>query len=363
MKKILIWFLGALVVLSSCAQIGEEPKDDNEKENLPVLGSQSSEETYRMITPYKTGAARGRITTQISNRVDIDELEVGLRRHSMDVFDPSEFYFQEGQYLSDDTIINWIAELNPARKDNWSEKKHRENPRVFSHVLEQNYLKRVGEKEVELAGISIGIALKSVYSFQAPLHGESFTEEIDMNRMMRKGYEVAQRVVDDIRELEGLSDIPIMIALYRESEPSSPIPGNYVARTIVTDKNTITNWETIDEEYILFPSEESENKHLEEHENVKRFGDKIAQYFPNYTGLTGSGFSTNKQLQTLSIEIPIELFGNSELTGFMQHVSDLVYDIFDNYYDIEIKVTSSNETIGHIYRKAGDESLQVYIYH
>src|SRR5699024_10609548 len=116
--------------------------------------------------------------------------------------------------------------------DDWDQQTHEDNPRIFSHVLEQNYLQPAeGEgNPVELAGVSIGIALKSVYRFEAPKHGDSYSYNIPMDEMLNRGYELADTIVERLREMEGLEEVPIFVALYREEGHSSPVPGNYVTK-------------------------------------------------------------------------------------------------------------------------------------
>ncbi|RDW15108.1 CamS family sex pheromone protein [Oceanobacillus chungangensis] len=367
MKKIIFWSLCTLLILSSCAPNMDEEEilqtGEINQETSIVPGIQLSEETYGIVTPYKTDVARGLITNQIMNHVDIDEIEEGLRRHSKEVFDSSDLYFQEGQYFTQETLLSWINDLNPERKDNWDEETHRKNPRILSYILEQNYLRKVEGNNFELAGISIGISLKSVYRFQAPKDGPDYNEEIEMEVMLEKGYEVAQTVVERMREIDGLSDIPIMIALYREEDHASPVPGNYVAKTNVpSGSNTIKDWESIDEEHILFPSPEGEEKYLEDYELLKSLENEISPYFPDYVGMIGNGFYANEELQKLTIEIPIEFYSDGELLGFMQHAYGQVQYIFDNNYDLEINITSSNQMVGLISRKAGAESPTVHIF-
>src|SRR5699024_3560424 len=120
-----------------------------------------------------------------------------------------------------------IDRLNPNIKDEDSEKSHRDNPRVFSHVLEQNYLKRNDDNSVDLAGVSVGISLKSVYRFEADGKGPYY-ENISTKRMLKYGKEIADEVLEEMREIEGLENVPIMIALFREEEQSSPVPGHFV---------------------------------------------------------------------------------------------------------------------------------------
>ncbi|MCF3944930.1 CamS family sex pheromone protein [Oceanobacillus alkalisoli] len=376
MKKLTVLLLCALLVLTSCApSLDDEDEvlqneEDTEVETSIVPGSRLGEETYRMILPYRTSEARGIITNQVANRVDIDEMEEGLRRHSVDVFDPEDYYFQEGRYLDESTVISWIDELNPDRPENltdWDKETNENNPRIFSHILEQNYLLRSGEEDdntVQVAGISIGIALKSVYRYQLEQGGDYFYYDVSMNEMLAKGYEIAETVVERLRESEDVPDVPILISLYREEAQNSPVPGNYVTKTLVpSGDNTIGNWEDIDEEYILFPSNKARSEYITDYENFNNFGNKIAEFFPNYVGAIGSGFYVDGELQRLTIEVPIEFYGKAEVIGFTQYAYDRVQDIFPNYYDLEINVTSSNNVESLIYRNAKEEQPTIHIYH
>ena len=369
MKKLTILLLSALLLLASCApSLNDEEEvlqndEDSKVETSIVPGNRLDDNTYRMILPYRTSEARGVIVDQIANRVDIDEMEEGLRRHSTEVFDPKNLYFQEGRYLSGETVIGWIDEFNPNRQDEWSREQHESNPRIFSHVLEQNYfLKQKEGNTVELAGISIGIALKSVYRFKAD--GTDYSYDISMDEMLSKGYEVAENIVQEMREMEGLADVPILVSLYREESQASPVPGNYVTKTVVPGgSNAVGNWESIDEEYILFPSNEANEKYLEDYEVFNSFGNEIAKFFPNYVGAIGEGFYINGELNQLTIEVPIEFYGKAEVIGFSQFANDLVQDTFPNYYDLEINITSSNNMEALIYRNAKEEQPTIHIFH
>src|SRR5690625_4009612 len=123
MKK---WFLligCALLVLTSCSQQKQEDivqPEESEGETSIIPNYSLSEEQYKMVLPYRPSPARGAITNQITNRVDIDELEEGLRRHSTTVFDPKNHLFEEGQYLTTDHIFELIDSLNPNIKEKGS---------------------------------------------------------------------------------------------------------------------------------------------------------------------------------------------------------------------------------------------------
>ncbi|CDQ41721.1 MULTISPECIES: CamS family sex pheromone protein [Virgibacillus] len=372
MKKTTIWLIGTLLLLTSCApDVNEEEvvqndeESSNSKEEKAIVPSyQLSDENYKMILPFEPGKARGVIVGQVANRLDIDEMEEGLRRHSKEVYDPEKYLFQEGQYITEETVLQWIDELNPPKKEGAGKEYYEENPRYLSHVLEQNYLVKQEDNSVKLAGISIGIAMKSVYRYQTEVGGPYYYRSISKSEMMEQANKIAQKIVKSAREIEGLEDVPIMLGVYREEDQSSPIPGNFVAKTNVAgDSASIGEWDSIDEEFILFPSDEGKEKYYEDQEIVNSFGKEIANYFPNYVGVIGEGFYVNEELQKMTIEIPIEFYGKGEVVGFTQYAYGLVQDMFADYYDLEIKITSSDKLESIIYREAGSDKPTVHVFH
>src|SRR5699024_11520973 len=122
--------------------------------------------------------------------------------------------------------------LNRDRDEDDSKKKHQDSPRVFSHVLEQNFLKQSDDNEVELSGICIGIALKSVYEFETEDGGPYF-EDISEEEQQKVGEKAAQKALDEIRDTEELENVPLMIALFSAEEESSPVPGHFLQKTNV----------------------------------------------------------------------------------------------------------------------------------
>ncbi|HZW68489.1 MAG TPA: CamS family sex pheromone protein [Pseudogracilibacillus sp.] len=367
MKRLSLLLIILSLIISGCGNILQddtiEPEEEGETE-ISIIPSHSLEENqYKILLPYRPSAARGSITNQITNRVDIDELEEGLRRHSINVFSPEKYVFEEGQYLSTEQIFDLIDSLNPDIKDSSDKKEHEKNPRVFSHILEQNFLERK-ENRVDLVGVSIGISLKSVYRYQTEVGGPYFYEDISEKEMLQEGEKIAQSVLKEIRATEGLEEIPVMIALFREAEQSSPVPGNFMQKTVVgKGEQKIGKWENINEEYILFPSREAKERYTNDYQKVKAFSEKIDSYFPNYVGVVGTGFYVEDELKKLAIEVPIEFYGKGEIIGFTQYVYGIVQEIFANHYDIEVSVYSSEGAESLIFRDSGEEEPTVHIFH
>src|SRR5690625_2679210 len=114
MKKTLLSLIGILLLLTSCApttneEIVQNPDETTEQELSIVPSYQLSDDNYKMLLPFRPSKARGVVVNQMRNRVDIEEVEDGLRRHSTEFFDPNKYYFEEGQYLTESTVYDWLG--------------------------------------------------------------------------------------------------------------------------------------------------------------------------------------------------------------------------------------------------------------
>ena len=78
--------------------------------------------------------------------------------------------------------------------------------------------------------------------------------------------------------------------------------------------------------------------------------------------LIGRAFYKNDQLIDLSIDIPIQLYGEAEVIGFTQWATSLVMDHFPDYIKVEVNVTSVNGAEALIVKNAGDKEPFVHIY-
>src|SRR5699024_12205928 len=135
--------------------------------------------------------------------------------HSTDTFNPEDYVYEEGQYFTANEIYSLIDEINPKIKEKKKEKdqieEYRNNPRIFSHLLEQNYLVRK-DNSVELGGISIGIALKSVYRFTTETGGHYNYEDISQAEKLEEGERNAETAIEETWEREELNKDPVTSA-------------------------------------------------------------------------------------------------------------------------------------------------------
>src|SRR5699024_6239693 len=143
-----------------------------------------------------------------------------------------------------DFIYDMIEDVNPDQDKLKTKKDHEDNPRILSHILEQNFLEKTKNDNVRLGGVSFGIALKSVYRFQTEECGPYYEEPISEFESIKKGEEIATKHAKDVREIERLEEGPLMIALYQKESISSQVTGNSIKKVNVKEgSNELGNWE------------------------------------------------------------------------------------------------------------------------
>ena len=117
-KWMLASFAGVLLLgactpsVSKNSELMQQSDDDEEVETTHIPNMQLSDEYYKTLVPYKESATRGLVVSNINTKYDLKEVENGLMRISQNVFSTDSYYFQEGQYLSQSTVENWLARPN-----------------------------------------------------------------------------------------------------------------------------------------------------------------------------------------------------------------------------------------------------------
>ncbi|SFA45748.1 Protein involved in sex pheromone biosynthesis [Parageobacillus thermantarcticus] len=386
MKRKMILFAALLLFLSSCAPNfgGEEvvQEKDNKEQKAVIPKYNISDSYYRIVLPFKVSGARGEVVEDLNTRLDVDEFETGLMRLAQDRFSPEEYLFQEGQYLDKKTVKRWLERkrtpsqlkkekmkpsenvgLNPPISDNGTnEEKNKKSPIYLASILEHDYLVKTSDNKVKLGGVVLGLALNSVHYYETE---QGYPREVKISDKVieREGKRIAAEVLSRIRDMKKLKDVPITIALFKQAPKSSVIPGNFFAITHVDEgSNTIDEWQSVNEEYYLFPSDEAQKNHRDDWLKFNNFKSDIEEFFPNYTGVVGKALYRDDQLQQLTINISLPFYGKAEVVGFTQYVTGLVMEKFPDYINVNVYISSTGGPESIIVRQAKADKPFVHIY-
>ncbi|RNF38442.1 CamS family sex pheromone protein [Planococcus salinus] len=379
--KHLWWIPVSILLLTGCVpSVTDETEvlnTEEEVETAIIPSMQLDEQYYRTLLPYKESATRGNIVNRMNSRYDIKEAENGLLRLSQRQFSPDDYYFQEGQKISSAEASTWLRRqgeedearthhplgLNAADTRTAEQTAAGEKPpaSLLAHILEQNYLVKTDEETIRLGGVSIGLALNSIY--YSSVNGVSYEESVPSSQLIEEGQRMADEIVKRLREKEGMADVPIAVGLFKQNSRNAISPGTYFSYGVAPGgQEAVANWSAVNEEYVVFPTSNSEEIYREVDTQFRNFKQDVEEYFSNFTSVIGTGFYQDDRLRELKVEVPIQFYGAAEIIGFTQYLTGLVLEHFPQNIEVTVSVTSTNGPEALVVRKVDQTEPIVHIY-
>lgn len=389
-----IILLSGVIVLSGCSPFGQNNEEfvDEElgEEHVVELSPRvnTAENYYRSVLydgKYTHGEARGFSTAVVYNRLDLEQLELGLTTLAQEHFSPDKYYFREGTIIKKDELNSWLMRyddtadrndrprnpygLNPALGEGATLKEQEESqPRFLSHILEHNYMVENENGQLELAGVVIGVSLNSVYHFRVEDEQGRYyfySTKLDPAEVEAAAKEAAAEIVNrlrnEAREEGKVQNVPIVVALFQEQEQDSAIPGNFIAKAVAEPARSLERWQKINEKYYLFPSTPATQEQRNDSERFMKIREEISSFFDNYIGVVGKGFYQNEQLRELTIEVPIRYYGKTEVVALSQFIADRIVQRFPANLQIQVYVTSTGRHESIIIKNPNQEPM-IHIY-
>lgn len=336
MKKALSVLLSVFVLVACSANMTSQVETTT---TTQVAGPQTTKTgvfdgDYRMVFldgKYSVSKSRG-ITNGLSTATNVSEFENGLMDLSKLRFSPKEYYFLEGQFIDSKEVSNWLkvqshdnpTGLNtttPGQKD------------VIVSILEQDYMKEVNGN-FELNGVSIGIGLNP------QIHSSiTLTDE----QLLQIGKTASSKILDQLRQKEGMSTIPIVFGLFKQSVDNGLSRGVYLETSVATEKG-MGPWTRTKVEKRVFPVDSDK---AEEYAKFSEFKKNIESFFPNLNGVVAESTFVDGVLSKLNITITTQFFGQSEIIGLSQYVIEQasVYNRMNLKVVIQVQSVRGTEAV------------------
>lgn len=353
-------------LLSACQSDEPETKETESVGKETETTSQLSGDYYSAIITdgtYKTSLNRG-VTLGLNSTVNLKAFETGLMELSQEHFSPDSYYFQEGQYITTETTNNWLNRLsednpnglNP--EDNGKLEPNERNPIYLNSLLEQDYMVQTDDG-FKLGGISIGLAMNSVDYYTKEQFGAESETKISQDKLLEEGKKMADKIVQHLRETEGVGDIPIVVGIFEQSTKDNLAGGVYITQAQSDDGSTsLTDWEPVNQKKVIFPTS-GESNELSSFENFKA---EIESFFPNLSGVTAEALYTDDQIMNMKVSINTQFYGESEIIAFTQHVSEKASSYLLPNIPIEITIKSINGTEAFLAREAGETQFYTHVF-
>lgn len=401
MKRTFILLISTIFLLAACNN-GQKDNQSNKDQSESKDSKNSNQvkqiatdknvqgDNYRTILPFKESQARGLLQDNMANSYNGEDFESGLLELSKEVFPTNKYLYQDGQYLDKKTInayldpkytkkeIDKMSEkekkskkanenlgLNPSHNGETNQEKIADNsPAYLSNILEQDFYGNSDSKGKNIKGMTIGLAMNSVYYYQKEKDGETYSKNLNDKDIEKQGKQMASEILSRLRENSDLKDIPIHFAIYKQSGQDSISPGEFIAGATADDGQTkINGWDTIKEKSALLPSSTAEDYNETLNNNFKQFNDNLQSYFSNFTQAVGKVKFVNKKAKQLTVDLPIDYYGQAETIGITQYVTEQAEKYFDNIDEYEIRIKDGNTPRALISKSKDDKEPQVHIYH
>ncbi|MBS9334952.1 CamS family sex pheromone protein [Fructobacillus sp. M1-13] len=312
---------------------------------------------------YLTSAARGLTATSQGNQVDTKDFESGLLNLAKNHFKTGRYIFQEGQYLSSDTVNGLLSRqtdsnltaLNP--KDNGKTDSSRE-PIYVQSLTEQDFMTKEGSN-LKLAGMVVGVAMNTQDVYQKEQYGANYYQSISEEARIAYGKKIAPKLIKQIRAQTGVAkNIPIVIAMYANAPEDSLGGGAFYSEATSKSGTNISAWTNIDDKTVVFPKESSDSSSVGNDENTgfTNFKNDIANFFPNIAGATAIGHFTNSKLTSMKATVTTQFYSQTEIEAFANYVASAAVKFLPSSAPVQITIKTANETQVILNRKSDEKS-------
>ncbi|HDE3205878.1 TPA: CamS family sex pheromone protein [Staphylococcus aureus] len=397
MKRTLVLLITAIFILAACGnhkddQAGKDnQKHNNSSNQVKEIATDKNVQgdNYRTLLPFKESQARGLLQDNMANSYNGGDFEDGLLNLSKEVFPTDKYLYQDGQFLDKKTINAYLnpkytkREIDKMSEKDKKDKKANENlglnpshegetdpekiaeksPADLSNILEQDFYGGGDTKGKNIKGMTIGLAMNSVYYYKKEKDGSTFSKKLDDSEVKKQGKQMASEILSRLRENDDLKDIPIHFAIYKQSSEDSITPGEFITQATAEKSQTKLNeWHNINEKSALLPSSTAADYDENLNNNFKQFNDNLQSYFSNFTQAVGKVKFVDKKPQRLVVDLPIDYYGQAETIGITQYVTEQANKYFDKIDNYEIRIKDGNQPRALISKTKDDKEPQVHIY-
>ncbi|MFT9388204.1 MULTISPECIES: CamS family sex pheromone protein [Leuconostoc] len=339
------------------------------KKTSGVQITQNSPGQYQTVIKdgrYLVSAARGITASSEPNNLDVKHFESSLLDLAKTKFKPNQYIFQEGQYLSSDTVTNLLDRnsksnpdgLNP--EDNGKTDNSR-NPIYVQTLTEQDFMSKDGNN-LKLAGMVIGVAMNTQDEYQKEQYGATYTQNISDADRIAYGKKIAPKIIEQVRAQSGVAkDTPIVIAMYANAPADSLAPGNFYAEATSDQGTTLKNWQSFDNQSIVLPKEATDTSKLgtDENNGFANFKNDVANFFPNIAGATAVANFKGGVLSSMNVTVTTQFYSQTEIESFTTYVSQSALKFLPSNVPVRIEVQTANELQAILIRQANDKTFTI----
>lgn len=372
MKKLILLLLLSIFILAACDQSPQTAEGEVSSEETII----KNEGDFTTIAPQPTSPIRG-VYTNTSNNMSLDSMEEGLQDIVATYLDPADYVYSPGQVITAEEAQMLVGRelteeqfnevlksypeaenigLNPVLKDGANPA---ESKTYVNTIIEQDYYAINADGTKTLDTIAIGFGIDPIYEYT--YKGEEYEVEISMDELNEYANNLIGSKMDDfIRGKEEYKDVTIVYGFYLQSD-SELYPGVYYAKGISTSGETPIQYETLDNENVLFPSADGEELNKQLNTDVQKILTESENYFPVSTGAYCYGEYKNGELVQLHFDVILNSYSSLDVSSYMNYMEGVINQTSIANYDYVVEIQAPQGIPLGLMEQKGDEVYK-YVY-
>lgn len=360
-------FCGLLIVgVSGCNKEKEFENNDNNYQEITT--SAVDEDDYAALLPFRSldASTKGE---QSASLLDSFNICFGLMELSKEYFSVSNHTYKESQFLTYDVLDvsvsstgllgHYDSEKNPLGMNpqidtefellDGSKKKIIEGDDVVNNIYELDWY-----ESKELRGISLAIVLNN------KIGDKKNSDTLSDQALISYGKETSEKVVEFLRnKYPQIKDtLPIYVTLYQLNGAVTELPGVFVEGSYY-DTGTTSSFATIDESWLLYPSDKATNSDSNNAKEFENFTSEVRKFFPEDTSVIGKGHYRNGSMVNLTIDIVMHAKSGAEVNAAVQQINAKLSAFTSTDYELRVSIKCDTESVAVIARNKGSSETNV----
>lgn len=318
---------------------------------------------------YQSSAQRGVSISNTNNMNDLMGFESGLLNYEHKIYSPSKYIFQEGQYLNRELVTSWLGRKSKDNPhglnlpDNGSKDPNKRNPLVLQQIIEHDFLTKKGTG-YNLDGIVLGLSINSVDYYQKEPYGPTSKTTIKDAAGDKYAKESAGIILQRMRKMSKLKNVPIYFYVYRQGEEDSLVGGQFIFSSKADSGNKLTSWTEISEKNTVYPvtnNEKPENQ--KDADDFTNFKNNIQNFFPNLAGVVAQAHYESGTLKGMVIKVTTQFYSITEISSFTQYCANQANQNLPKGIPLEIDIQSASGTmLAFIARNPTDTGFYTHVF-
>lgn len=314
------------------------------------LKDQHDNSLYQVYTPYKSGVNNNYSVNKIMNKLDLEEVEMGLMRISTKYFALSKYYYRAGQYLNTDEVKDLLS----SEKLNSNDEVKEYSTKYISYIHEQNYLSKNGE----IRGISLAIVLNPYQTYTNEF-GQIKKEECDLETLIEFGKEKGELLYSYIKEKKELQGVEILIALYVQSSSTSLVPGSYKYENL-SGEEKFNKYNKVEEEHHLLTSSYVSKNDIKTYDAFSSFVELINDEKISISTM-GRAFYQNKEVSEIKIDVNVNYASIGEINALARLIANQLPGLFNNKCNVQVIIKNYSNIEAIIVKQKDENSSKLFL--